>query len=385
MALPAALLAWGAVVRFLFPTESEMPPERLTGETLDPVLEPFLNTPLESAEEHDALDLLIEQVTPIVDGVFRGRVGAAVAAIEREELVSEAMLQLIRKLQELKSAPRSDSAKPIANFNGYAAVTAFHVIHAHFRRVHPERQRLRNRIRHVVRKTSRFALWPSPSGRVLCGRASWDGTVSEECSEDDLDRIPPLSPPLSVSWNDAIGQPRITGALDHVFDHARKPLELERLVEKVAELFGLPMVPAQAAPREDKTAPEQIDDTVSVESSLAYRSALAEVWREIELLPPRQRVALLLGLRDENGSAITSLLVILRIVAFDGLAAAVELSPEDLAAIWDRLPLPDLAIAERLGLTRQQIINLRKSARERLSRRLLFLRDGNPMLDRASS
>ncbi|HEU4889055.1 MAG TPA: hypothetical protein VFV49_14315 [Thermoanaerobaculia bacterium] len=357
-----------------------MSPERLTGEALDPVLEPFLNAPLESAAEHDALRVLIEQVTPVIDGVIRGRAGAVVAEIEREELFSEAILQLIRKLQEIKSAPPRDSiTRPITNFNGYAAVTTFNVVHAHFRRVHPERQRLRNRIRHVVRKSARFALWPSSSGRFLCGYASWAGTVSGECSEADLDRIPPLSPPLSVSWNDAIGRPQITRALDHVFDHARKPVEIERLVEKVAELFRLPMSPAQAAPS------ERIDGTASVESSLVYRSALTEVWREIDLLPPRQRIALLLGLRDENGSAVTSLLVVLRIAAFDQLAAAMELSSEDLAALWDQLPLPDLVIAERLELTRQQVINLRKSARERLGRRLPFLRDGNPLLGRASS
>ena len=346
---------------------------------LDPVLEPFLNAPLESAAEHDALRVLIDRVTPIIDGVFRGRAGAAVAAIEREELSSEAMLQLIRKLQEIKAEP---PRQPIANYNGYAAVTAFNVVHAHFRRVHPERQRLRNRIRHVVRKAAHYSLWPSSSGHFVCGYAKWDGTVAGECSEADLDRIPPLSPAPVVSWNDAIGQPQIIRALDHLFEHAGKPVELERLVEKIAELFRLPVSPAQVA---DKTPSERIDETASVESSLVYRSALTEVWREIDQLPPRQRIALLLGLRDENGSAITSLLVILRIAAFDELAAAVELSSDELAAIWDQLPLPDLAIAERLGLTRQQIINLRKSARERLARRLPFLRDGNPLLSSASS
>lgn len=354
-----------------------MSAERLTGEALDPVLEPFLNAPLESAAEHDALRVLIDEVTPVIEGVIRGRAGAVVAANEREELYSDAIYQLIRRLQEIKSEwPRP----PIANFNGYAAVTAFNVVHAHFRRVYPERQRLRNRIRQVVRKSTQFALWQTPSGQFVCGHARWAGTVSGECSETDLDRIPPLSPAAAVTWNEGLAQPQITRALDHVFDHGGKPVELERLVEKVAELYRLPVLSsAQAAPV------ERLDETASAESSLVYRSALVEVWREIDLLPPRQRIALLLGLRDENGSAITSLLVVLRIATFDQLAAAVEASPEDLAAIWDQLPLPDMVIAERLGLTRQQVINLRKSARDRLGRRLPFLRDGNPLLDRASS
>ena len=347
-----------------------------SGEVLDPLLEPFLNAPLESAAEQDALRALVDHVTPVIEGVIRGRAGAVAAASEREELFSDAILQLIRKLQDIKSEP---PLEPITNLSGYAAVMAFNVVHAHFRRVYPERQRLRNRIRHVIRKSSRFALWPSSSGRFVCGYASWAQTASGECSEADLDRIPALFPPVSVSWNDAIGQTQITRVLDHVFNHAQKPVELERLVEKVAELFRLPMSPAQAEPG------ERIDETASVESSLVYRSALTEVWREIDLLPPRQRIALLLGLRDENGSAITSLLVILRIAAFEELAAAVELSPKDLAAIWDQLPLADMVIAERLALTRQQVINLRKSARDRLGRRLTFLRDGNPLLGRASS
>ena len=152
----------------------------------DPVLEPFLNAPLESAAEHDALRVLIDQVTPVIEGVIRGKVGATAEAIEREELFSEAVLQLIRRLQEIKPDPER---QPIANFSGYAAVTAFNVVHAHFRRVQPERQRL---------------------------------------------------------------------------------------------------VPAEAAPS------ERIDETASVESALVYRSALMLVWREIDLLPPKQRVALLL-------------------------------------------------------------------------------------------
>jgi hypothetical protein len=38
--------------------------------------------------------------------------------------------------------------------------------------------------------------------------------------------------------------------------------------------------------------------------------------------------------------------------------------------LWKELPLDDLTIAGRLGATRQQVINLRKSARARLVRRL---------------
>ena len=43
---------------------------------------------------------------------------------------------------------------------------------------------------------------------------------------------------------------------------------------------------------------------------------------------------------------------------------------DDFLELWNQLPLDDNTISERLGLTRQQVINLRKSARERLARRM---------------
>jgi hypothetical protein len=43
---------------------------------------------------------------------------------------------------------------------------------------------------------------------------------------------------------------------------------------------------------------------------------------------------------------------------------------ERLASLWNDLPIEDVEIAEHLGVTRQQVINLRKVARERLARRM---------------
>jgi hypothetical protein len=46
------------------------------------------------------------------------------------------------------------------------------------------------------------------------------------------------------------------------------------------------------------------------------------------------------------------------------------MTAEGLAGLWNDLPLEDSKIGELLGLTRQQVINARKSGRERLARRL---------------
>jgi hypothetical protein len=57
------------------------------------------------------------------------------------------------------------------------------------------------------------------------------------------------------------------------------------------------------------------------------------------------------------------------VVTMGELAEALGLETKVLHKMWNDLPFDDLAIASRLGLTRQQVINLRKSARARLARR----------------
>ena len=68
-------------------------------------------------------------------------------------------------------------------------------------------------------------------------------------------------------------------------------------------------------------------------------------------------------------NAIT-LLIVLGVTTVDNIAPIVGMTAPELAGVWNELPLDDLTIAERLGVTRQQVINLRKAARERLARRM---------------
>ena len=83
-----------------------------------------------------------------------------------------------------------------------------------------------------------------------------------------------------------------------------------------------------------------------------------------------QRKALLLNLRYSGETNIVSLIVLAGIATFDEIAAVLEMSRPELMAVWRALPMEDAKIAERFGITRQQVINLRKAARDRLSRRL---------------
>jgi len=97
---------------------------------------------------------------------------------------------------------------------------------------------------------------------------------------------------------------------------------------------------------------------------------LRRAWDEIRELPLRQRTALLLNLKEEQGRGCIALLPLMGIATMTQIADVLEMPRAQLAELWHQLPLDDASIAARLQLTRQQVINLRKSARERLVRRM---------------
>lgn len=103
---------------------------------------------------------------------------------------------------------------------------------------------------------------------------------------------------------------------------------------------------------------------------LESRQYLEILWKEIVELPARQREALLFNLREPTTGNVVALLVVTGISTLHELAAVLDLSHAELTELWDVLPLDDASIAERIGGTPQQVIDLREAARQRLARRM---------------
>ena len=164
-----------------------------------------------------------------------------------------------------------------------------------------------------------------------------------------------------------------TEAAPAILRWAGGPLLLDELAELVGRLLGLVDEPAPRA-RTDEDAPsvpvDIVDSMPSALTALTDREELEALVGEIEQLPVRQRHALLLNLRDADGHGVIFMLPFTGLVTMRGIAEVLEMPAPELAALWRALPLDDAAIAMRLGITRQQVINLRKSARARLGRRL---------------
>jgi len=300
-------------------------------EDCDPALRPLLGATDEVAES-TAIEQLIVAADAVIERViahYRHRSILDSHAVD--EVLSGVRTRLFLKLRRL----RAHDSEPIASLEAYVAGITYNAIHDVFRERHPERVQLRNRLRRIATTNPRFKYESTPVG-IVCA--------------------------LRTEKPDAIGRDELTNRLEALLEEARGPMLINEIVTALSEQSAGTLFTFLS---EDLEADAPAPLTV-----LEGRETLEHLWREIEILPPNQRSALLLNLRGKDGEDILSLVILTGVANMDAVAAALSITSEELTEIWNELPLDDLSIAARLRVTRQQVINFRKSARMRLTRRL---------------
>ncbi|HYG82694.1 MAG TPA: hypothetical protein VD861_20025, partial [Pyrinomonadaceae bacterium] len=156
-----------------------------------------------------------------------------------------------------------------------------------------------------------------------------------------------------------------------IFQAAAQPLELEYLTALIASLWGIEDRPHESLDERGGALAEQLAyPQADAAAVLESRELLDRLWAEICQLPRRQRVALLCNLRNQHGVNVITLLPATGVANVEQIAEALEIPLPEFEQLWAALPFDDLRLAQYLGATRQQVINLRRSARDRLARRL---------------
>ena len=287
-------------------------------------------------------------IEPILSRYARSR---TLATLDAEDVASAINLRLVRKLQKIAQTPE----EAVTNFEKYVATLTYNAVNDHLRRRFPERARLKNRLRYLLEQDERFEL-SVITGETVCGLRNWRSVATPPLLDAMIPRDDVTAAMLNV--NDG------TSALHAVLSYLGQPVWMNSLVTVFAVLWNV--VEPETVATAGWIASRETDTSARMET----REYLGALWDEVRSLRPIQRMALLLNLRDGETVNVISLLVWSGIAAFDEIAHTLEMSPEQLAAIWQDLPLGDLQIGEMLGITRQQVINLRKSARARLRRRM---------------
>jgi hypothetical protein len=333
-----------------------------------PLIEAYLRAADTLSADEILVHLLEQLVEPQVTSLIRQKLHVTLQPTDdrREnqdalELVGEVKTLIVSKLARLKE---EQSQSGIENFNGYVQAVIINTANHYLRRKYPVRLRLKNQLRYVLSHDKRFAIWSDLDGHWVCGLADWqNGDI--ECM------------PLGVAQKEALRKT----------DPSPEVANLSELLVTIFFLNNVPMlfgdlvstVYAARRAREPVEVAEEdchdlsLDEHRSTHNKLENVAVLKALWSAIKEMPQRHRRALLLNLRASDGESLITFFPITRTASIREIAACLEMKDTDLAAIWNDLPWDDSSIAEYMGLTRQQVINLRHSARSMLKRRLKHL------------
>jgi DNA-directed RNA polymerase specialized sigma24 family protein len=335
-------------------TRQDMSPRRYSALRAlnDPVLAQYIDAGDDASRAAALESLLVDHARPVISRVV-GRYRDAEWRLlpqDVDDVIATVHLRLVRRLGSVLLF--EDDA--ITRFDDYVATLTYHTIYDFLRRRFPERTRLKNRLRYLLTHDARFATWTSPRG-IVCALSKWPDTTAF------AESVPPeVTLGADVSQN----PDRSSDAVASLLERVGTPLLLEAVLTWFADLWAV------SERRVEIIDLRSADPTVNQLDAVDSRQQLAGVWDEIRELPARQRQALLLNLRDVSGGSMINTLLLLRVTTFDEVAAVLEMSAEELAEIWNELPVDDLRVAAMIGGTRQQVINLRKAARKRLARRM---------------
>jgi DNA-directed RNA polymerase specialized sigma24 family protein len=286
---------------------------------------------------------------------------------EFDEIYNDIHLRLLKRLRSLKQDP---DQKQILNLRHYVATVTRNTCDEYLRQRYPLRRSLKDKVRRHLLSHPEFALWEDTEHNWLAGLSggqSLGRTLKDERGTGELQER------LKKEWQ-TVGVQRLElhNLLMTIFGVVHEPMELDQLTELVAGFWGIEDHPAEALAG-DEWAPFEQGADVDHSTIIEQRQYLQLLWREICQLPRRQRVALLFNLRSPHGINVITLFPVTGVATFEQIAQALEIPASEFEQLWAELPLDDLRVAAYLGATRQQVINLRKTARERLLKRMSAL------------
>ena len=333
---------------------------------IDVLLEPLMVETSDAQADELLSQLITVHAQPVIKGVIRFKLrlhsSSESQRVEADDIQQEVVMQLVAQLQRFRKLPASN---PISDVRGMAAVIAHRTCARWMRRQFPERHALKNRLHYLLTRQRGFALWQNEDGKQSAGFAAWEKENKPTRNLQNIDRLPD-----NVRTLKSDKPQELADAIAAIFDHARGPVEFDELVSTIATLQGISDQPMESIAEEDDAAAVPATPEPDPAWRIEKRMFLQRLWEELQQLPLNQRAALLLNLKDPSGFGCITLFPATGIATMRQLANALEMSAESFAELWNDLPLEDARIAELLKLTRQQVINARKSGRERLARLL---------------
>src|SRR5947209_1213220 len=176
---------------------------------------------------------LLDSSARLIRAVVGRKLRGPEIAQDIDDVSSEAMLELLARLD----AVRNGEAQPIENYPAYVAGIGHHAVNNYFRRRYPQRHRLKNRLRYVLKAENGCVLWDAGDAGRLAS--------AEELRNEPFNAIPENLP-------GGLAQRPLLEIAVVMLKSARGPVDFDALVDRVAELCG---IRDQQIPLEEPPAP----------------------------------------------------------------------------------------------------------------------------------
>ncbi len=315
--------------------------------------------------------ILMEIVDPVTAQIVRRKLGIRIVGdsnangspIHEDGLGVAANVRLAM-ITALRKARQDPDQNEIDSIEAYATTVARNATNEYLRQRFPARFRLSNQIRYLLKYDLALKTDKRPEGLWI---AIAEPTASAAAHIDD--QTIPRADELEGLVERYKGQTGVSLGLlvKRLLTDIARPVMFEEVVTAVATIKGIRDAVVADTPIEDLSVSSS-DPDPAVRAD--RKELLAHVWETAQALPLRHRRAVLLHLSDDAGDNMLMMFPLEGIASIRALAACLELDLDVFLALWNDLPLPDAEIAKMMGLKRQQVINLRHSAKGMLKRRL---------------
>lgn len=337
----------------------------------------------------DEVEACLLGLDPLIRGMIRKRMRVSLSAGDssREnqnalEMHGDIWVELYRKF-------RSDPAS-IRNPGSYVSAIVRNRFYDYVRERYPNRHSLANHLRYLLEEKPDYAIWEKDS-EWWCGFSRWSSQSMERARPEKLTALthdPAVLGRGIHKSREGMKSGDWVRLLDAVFDYLQRPVEWDAFVGLIATLLGVVDFPPVEPP------PTMAAPGLNPYERARIRQALARLWPEVVALNGRWRAAFLLNppfgcdidVFVEHG--MTSIRAIGALFSFSEeqfeliwreleLPEALRAKARDLDSydkrfclLWCYLPIRDLLIGLLIERTTQQVIALRRLARERIAERV---------------
>ncbi|MCI0664792.1 MAG: hypothetical protein L0220_27330, partial [Acidobacteria bacterium] len=242
------------------------------------------------------------------------------------------------------------------------------VCNDYLRMKYPERNRLKSKLRDLMKRHSGFSCWKAED-QLVCGYSSWAGGIE---SAKAVIMMRELEENESFAgFGRTNGKELIKLALSdlvvELFDRCGGPIEMERLVHMIAGVLGVKDYQKESI----DTSPISIQRIANApgrdHEELEAREFLRHLWMKIGELPRNQRKAFALTCGDHTGESLLHTILREQVVTITQIYSALEITRDELIEIWDSLPLDAAAAAIHLKTSIHMVAKWRHRSLKRLA------------------